>query len=237
MKNKTLIIGSSGLLGSKLKKHFEKCLCPNILELDIRQEIKKSKFYKENKSKLKNIKQVIHCAALKNVDFCDNNRVEALKTNVLGTINVALFCNEIKAKLIYISTDYVFRGDKGNYKPNDEVGRINFYGETKLASEIITKSIHDHLIIIRLSFCEDFFPYEKAYCNQISTKIIVSEAAQRIYDLVKSGYTGIKHLPGKKQSVYNFAKKTNKNVKKMLLENKNPPYRPLIINLLEENDQ
>lgn len=171
---------------------------------------------------------------MKNLEFCENNKIETIKTNILGTMNVALFCNEINAKLIYISTDYVFRGDKGNYKPNDEVGPINFYGETKLAAEIITKSISNHLII-RLSFCEDVFPYKLAYFNQISTKIKVSEASQKIYYLIQGNSTGTKHIPGTKQNVYNFAKKTNKNVKKTLIKNTKPPYRPLNSSLLEHD--
>jgi dTDP-4-dehydrorhamnose reductase len=223
MKNKILIIGANGLLGSKLKYYFPNCLCPTSEELNIKCDIRNSNFYKKNDCK--NIKQVIHCAAIKNLEFCEFNKIEATKVNILGTINVAFFCNEINAKLIYISTDYVFKGTRGNYKTNDEVGPINFYGETKLAGEIISKSIKNHLII-RLSFCEDVFPYEKAYSNQITTKITVSEAALRIHKLIKENSYGVQHLPGVRQSVYNFAKKSKKDVKKIYLENKSLPLRP-----------
>jgi dTDP-4-dehydrorhamnose reductase len=209
-----LILGSNGLLGSSLKKFFQNPYCPTRSELDVEKNLSTADFFK--KHSYNNLKLVINCAAIKNIKYCENNKLKAIQTNVLGNYNCAIFCNEINAKLVYISTDYVFRGDKGNYKPNDEVGPVNFYGETKLAAEIISKCTSKHLII-RLSFCEDIFPYEKAFCDQITTKISVSEAAKKIHKLVQDDASGVVHLPGIKQSVYNFAKTTNKNVKKCYL--------------------
>jgi len=223
MNSKILIIGSSGVLGSKLKTIFKDCYCPSKKELDIRNNIINSKFFKNHDCK--KIKTIINCAAIKNVEKCEKEKIEALKTNAIGTYNLAIFCEKIKAKLVYISTDYVFKGDKGNYKKNDLVGPINYYGETKLAGEIITKSIKKHLII-RLSFSEDEFPYDYAFSDQIATKIKVSTAANEIFELVKNNATGIRHLVGKKQSVYNFAKETNKKVKKISLRSINDKLRP-----------
>lgn len=209
-----LIIGASGLLGSNLLKHFPDAHAPSKKDLNVRKSIFKSEFCK--KHNYKKIKTVINCAAIKNVEKCEYKRLKALKTNIIGMCNLALFCNKINSKLVYISTDYVFRGTKEDYKPEDEVGPISYYGETKLAGEIIAKSVGVHLII-RLSFSQDIFPYEKAFVDQISTKVTVSEAASKIFNLVKNEECGIKHIVGKKQSVYEFAKKTKKSVKEISL--------------------
>ena len=212
-----LIIGASGLLGSKLQKFFPYCFAPSHQELDIEKEIIKSKFCKKND--YKKIKTVIHCAALKNVTECEKNKIRALETNVIGTYNVAIFCNKIKAKLVYISTNYVFKGDRGNYKPEDEFYPTTYYGETKLAGEFVSKSVDNHLII-RLSFSEDVFLYEDAFIDQISTKITASEAARRIFELIKNEQKGIKHIAGKKQSIYDFAKTTREKVNKIKMDEK-----------------
>jgi dTDP-4-dehydrorhamnose reductase len=224
-----LILGSNGLLGSSLKKFFQNPYTPSKSDLDVEKNIASSDFFKKNSCD--KLKLVINCAAVKSVEFCENNKLKAIQTNVLGNYNCAIFCNEINAKLVYISTDYVFRGDKGNYKPNDEVGPVNFYGETKLAAEIISKCTNKHLII-RLSFCEDVFPYEKAFCDQITTKMPVSEAAKKIYKLIQENASGVVHLPGTKQSVYDFAKTTKKNVKKCYLSNNCAIKRPKNTSLL-----
>lgn len=225
----TIIIGSTGLLGSNLKKYFPNSLCPSSRDLDIKKE--KSFCYFLKNENLQDIKTVIHCAALKNLNFCENNKKSAVETNILGTINVAFFCCKMNFKLVYISTDYVFRGDKGNYRPDDEVGPINFYGETKLAGEFISKCVKKHLII-RLSFCEDFFPYPKALCDQTTTKIPVTEAAKKIHELVVKDSSGTIHLPGVKQTVYEFANKSRTDVEKCYLKEFEIK-RPKDVSLLE----
>jgi dTDP-4-dehydrorhamnose reductase len=198
-----LITGGHGLLGKKLNELFENSLTPSHQEMDIRQNLMNSDYIKNIKNE---IHTVIHCAALKN-EICTKKPSEALLTNIVGTANVALFCQEIGAKLVYISTDYVFKGDRGNYKTTDEVGPVNYYAETKLAGEYATKSVKNHLII-RLSFFPDIFPYEKAFLDQFSTRMTASEAAIRIKNLIDQNQQGIKHLAGLKQSVYDFAQST-----------------------------
>jgi dTDP-4-dehydrorhamnose reductase len=78
---------------------------------------------------------IMHTAALTNVDECETNKELAYKINVEGTKKVAEIANELGAFIVYVSTDYVFSGDKGMYKEEDEPNPIDYYGYTKLLGE------------------------------------------------------------------------------------------------------
>lgn len=214
-KNDVLVTGGYGTLGTKLNDIMHNCHCPTHEQMDIRHDLTKSQYIQSIDPKT--IRTVIHCAALKN-EKCTNSPIDAMLTNIVGTTNVVLFCQSIGAKLVYISTDYVFRGDRGNYGPYDEVGPLNYYGETKLASEYAVKALKNYLII-RLSFFPDIFPYEKAFVDQFATRITVSEAAEKIVELIKDMKVGVHHISGPKRSVYDFALATSagKFVKPVLL--------------------
>ncbi|MCJ7613140.1 sugar nucleotide-binding protein, partial [Candidatus Bathyarchaeota archaeon] len=75
---------------------------------------------------------VVHAGALSNVDKCEENKELAWKINVEGTQHIAELSRKHKAFLIYVSTDYVFCGKKGNYTETDETKPVNYYGKTKL---------------------------------------------------------------------------------------------------------
>ncbi|MEM2890546.1 MAG: dTDP-4-dehydrorhamnose reductase [Candidatus Hadarchaeum sp.] len=78
---------------------------------------------------------IIHTAAYTDVDGCEINRDKALKLNALATQQIALGAQEINAYMIYVSTDYVFDGQKGMYKEDDAPCPVNYYGYTKLEGE------------------------------------------------------------------------------------------------------
>ena len=78
---------------------------------------------------------IIHTAALTNVDACEADKELAYEINVEGTRRMAEIANEFGAFLVYVSTDYVFSGDKGMYKEEDEPNPIDNYGYTKLMGE------------------------------------------------------------------------------------------------------
>ncbi|MDP6125883.1 MAG: NAD(P)-dependent oxidoreductase [Candidatus Latescibacteria bacterium] len=90
---------------------------------------------------------VIHSAAISGIDYCQQNQEEAWACNVTATENVAAACAEHTAKLVHVSTDTVFDGDRGWYSEDDDPMPINFYGETKLAAEdaVFAKS-HDSAV-------------------------------------------------------------------------------------------
>jgi dTDP-4-dehydrorhamnose reductase len=95
------------------------------------------------KSILSGFDVVVNCAAWTAVDDAEVNEATALAINGEGPRNVAKVCNEIGAKLVQISTDYVFSGDATTpYVENSEVGPKSAYGRTKLAGEV---AVRDHL--------------------------------------------------------------------------------------------
>jgi dTDP-4-dehydrorhamnose reductase len=94
---------------------------------------------------------IILTSAMTNVDECEMKREQALQVNVQGTKNVASAAQQHDAKLVYISTDYVFDGDQGLYKENDRVNPVNFYGRTKLEGENAVTTLCRHFIIARTS--------------------------------------------------------------------------------------
>lgn len=91
---------------------------------------------------------LIHTAAAVNVDRCEEERDYAYKLNVELTEVLVNICREQHIKLIYISTDAVYDGEKdGLYTEEDEVHPINYYGETKLKGELAVRKLKDSLIL------------------------------------------------------------------------------------------
>jgi len=79
---------------------------------------------------------IIHTAAETRVDYCESHPEQALRINALGTVNVRNAAAEINAELVYLSTDYVFDGDKSSpWLESDEPNPVNAYGISKLAGE------------------------------------------------------------------------------------------------------
>lgn len=149
---RVLVTGVKGQLGSdiaaELKLRTEECIGADIADFDIT----------DRGATVGTIKKympdcVIHCAAFTDVNGAEEKHGLCERINVLGTENVALACNEADAKLIYISTDYVFNGEGMRpYEPNDERDPINFYGMTKSLGEDKVRSICPKHFIVRTSW-------------------------------------------------------------------------------------
>ena len=99
---------------------------------------------------------IIHCAAWTNVDGAEdpNNKLLVKRINIDGTENLAKAAKEIDARLLYISTDYVFNGDGMQpWEPDDKnFAPLNYYGKTKLEGEISVSSILDKYFIVRIAW-------------------------------------------------------------------------------------
>ena len=149
---KILITGAKGQLGSELI-NYAKANDINAYGIDIDDcDITNLDAVK---SVLGDISPdcVIHCAAYTAVDKAESNRDLCLAINKTGTENIAKVCRDIGAKLVYISTDYVFPGDGiAQYKPDDETNPINFYGESKLLGELALKEHLTDYFIVRISW-------------------------------------------------------------------------------------
>ena len=110
---------------------------------------------------------MVHTAAETNVDRCEVNREHAWKVNVKGTRNIAEVCNGISAKVVYVSTDYVFDGGKGSYTEDDESNPVNYYGLTKLEGErCVTEICADH-VIIRTSVLYGWHPWKPNFVKWV----------------------------------------------------------------------
>lgn len=154
-----LITGGSGLLGSKtasisVRKGYEAYTGYNDheatkgipIKLDICNKREVDKAFEKIKPDT-----VIHAAALTNVDKCEENNELARRVNIGGTKNITEAAEQIKAFLVYVSTDYVFSGEEGSYRETDEPNPVNNYGLTKFEGEKIVTSSNLEWCIARSS--------------------------------------------------------------------------------------
>ena len=156
---KLLITGASGLYGSKLAKmalsqNFDVYSC-DVQELSVygkfmKVDISDKRLVDESFLEIKP-DVVVHAATLTDVDKCETNKGLAWKINVDGTKNIVDAAKKQQAFLVYISTDYVFSGDKGQYKETDKPEPINYYGYTKLKAEELVENGSDSYCIARPS--------------------------------------------------------------------------------------
>lgn len=165
---------------------------------------------------------VIHCAAYTAVDKAESEQDEAFRVNRDGTSNIALASHEIGAKLIYISTDYVFDG-KGNtpYTETDVVNPNTVYGASKLAGEEVVQAIHSHYFIVRTSwvygqygnnFVKTMLNLAKqrtspqVVADQIGSPTYTYDLARFLLQLVETDHYGIYHASNADScSWYHFA--------------------------------
>ena len=145
---KYFITGGAGQLGYDLIKELKKrkqddYLAPTIEELDITDLEALRKVVKDY-----NPDVIYHLAAYTAVDKAEENKDLCYQINVVGTENIVSVAKEVKAKVIYISTDYIFQGNKdGIYEVLDEANPINYYGYTKFLGEEEVKKLKDFLIV------------------------------------------------------------------------------------------
>jgi dTDP-4-dehydrorhamnose reductase len=150
---KVLVVGAAGQLGSEL--------CEYLLKedhYDIFQYDKETMDITDLSATMTVVKEItpnviINCAAYTNVDGAETDYETAYKINVLGCENLAKASVAVKAKLIHISTDFVFDGEKTNpYFEYDATGPMSVYGQTKLAGEWAIRHEMSRFFIIRTSW-------------------------------------------------------------------------------------
>lgn len=199
-KHKTIFTGGSGLLGSAFKKILPDVHYPSHEEFDITDYGQMHEFFETHPCDV-----VIHAAAFTSPPLIDKDPLKAIAANIVGTSNVVRLCMEFDARLIYISTDYVFKGDRGNYEETDPVYPVNKYAWSKLGGECAVR-MYDRSLIIRTTFGPDVFPYEKAFVDQWTSRESVSVIAEKISKLIDREITGVLHVGGRRKTVFEFAK-------------------------------
>lgn len=152
---------------------------------------------------------VIHCAAWTAVDAAEDMPEQVFAVNEGGTRNIAVACHKIGAKMLYISTDYVFPGIGTHfYEPDDPTGPVNVYGKSKLAGELAVKEILEKYFIVRTSwvFGEHGNNFVKTMlrlaetrtevsvvCDQVGSPTYTADLAPLLCDMVGTEKYGTYH--------------------------------------------
>jgi dTDP-4-dehydrorhamnose reductase len=220
---KLLITGASGLYGSKLAEIAEKeghevysfhsqhqASHGTPLKLDITD-------MQNVEAKTAEIKPdaIVHAASMTDVDKCELNREHAWRVNVEATINIANAAKTAGAYLLYISTDYVFDGEKGCYRETDLPSPLSYYAYTKLKAEEHIKNIVNECCIVRPSVIYGATPaagkinfalwvinklknkeQAKVFVDQWNSPTLNTSLAEMTLEAVERKLTGIYHMSG-----------------------------------------
>jgi dTDP-D-glucose 4,6-dehydratase len=199
---KVFITGGDGALGKALKVHmgsnFE-VLAPNKIECDVLNPLQLESLITQFSPDI-----VIHLAAFVDTFGCENDIAKALDVNVIGTINIVKVCSKINCKFVYVSSEYVFGGEKGSYSVKDRLDPINVYGKTKSASEYIV-SILPNYQIIRAPFIRKIYP--KVFTDQYCSRYFIDEVLDKIIDNILYNSDNIIHIASERTSLYELYKK------------------------------
>ena len=165
---------------------------------------------------------VVHCAAYTNVEKAQEDYITCNAINAGSAKSIAITCNNIGAKLVYISTDYVFKGDGDQpFEIDSPKGPLNEYGLSKLAGEENVKNECKRYFIIRTSWlfakesknfvntirrlCKDKKEIS-VVCDQIGSPTYADDLAVLICDMIKTEKYGIYHATNENYcSFYEFA--------------------------------
>ncbi len=207
---KILVTGSNGRFGKILKslKDNKKFIFRDRKQLNILSL----------SSIKKNIKQfkpssILHLAGLSRpMSMHEVEISKSIDLNIIGTSNLVKECAERNVKIIYLSTNYIYQGTKGNYKETDPLKPWNNYGWSKLGGEAAVH-MYKNSLILRISMTEKPFVHSHAYANVKSNFIFQEDVAKMIIKLM--GKKGIINVGGKSQTIYNFVKKNKKDIKKL----------------------
>lgn len=194
-----LFTGGSGLLGSEFRLLRPDILYPDSTEFDVTDFGQMDAFAAKC-----GLGVMIHAAAFTSPPAIDRDPQRALTANIVGTANVVRLCAARGARLIYISTDYVFDGSRGNYGEDDPVRPVNKYAWSKLGGECAVR-LYDNALIVRTSFGPTPFPFPKAFVDQWTTREPVAVIARKIADLLDIDVRGVIHVGGARRTVIDYA--------------------------------
>jgi dTDP-4-dehydrorhamnose reductase len=202
---KLLVTGGNGLLGTELKK----ILSPAVIFTDrddaditdFHQVDRMMKFYQPD--------AVLHLAAYTSVNSAQNNKNLCYEVNVIGTRNVAI----LSKHLIYMSTEYIFDGEKGNYTEDDYPNPLNFYSLTKLLGEYEAVQA-EKCTIIRTLFKPRPYKHPQCPVDMWTSGGYVDEIAGEIKEALLriDKLPGILHIGIERINLFELAKQTRPDV-------------------------
>ncbi|MBE5932917.1 MAG: dTDP-4-dehydrorhamnose reductase [Lachnospiraceae bacterium] len=204
---KILVTGCNGQLGRAINKVYEgedvQLINTDVAELDITNVDQVISFVLEHRPEV-----IINCAAHTNVNACETQWDLAYKINAIGPRNLSIAATKVGAKMIHVSTDYVFDGT--NTEPYNEfspVAPLGAYGKTKLEGEEFVKKFSDKYFIIRTAwlygegknFVQTMLTLGKekgevsVVCDQIGSPTSAKSLAEMIHVLEPTENYGLFH--------------------------------------------
>ena len=220
MKKKILVTGGNGRFANILRKNNTKLnlVFKNKKQLNIMDILSIEKCFKKEKPKI-----VLHTAGLSRpMNIHERNITKSIDLNIIGTANITKICKKFNIKLIYFSTGYIYDGVKGNFREEDPVKPFNNYGLSKLGGEASVQ-MYKNSLILRITMTEKPFIHKKAFSN-VKTNFMFHEDLVEILPKIIN-QKGIINVGGPTLSVYEFAKKYNKDVKKIKYKGKKLPLK------------
>ncbi len=162
---------------------------------------------------------VIHCAArirTRGTDSAEERRAMS-RVNIFGTGTLARAAETAGARLVYVSTDFVFDGSKpgGRYTERDTPCPLGYYPLTKFAGEQLALQ-HPNSLSVRFSFNESW-PYPKAFTDRFTSKLPAAEAASQLVEAALSEARGVLHVGGPRRSYFEFARSLGAEVEPMTM--------------------
>ena len=207
MSKKIVVTGGSGRFGSILKsyKTKHKIFFPSKKELNISSFKNIEKYLKLKKPDI-----LIHLAGLSRpMQIHEKNISKSIDLNIIGTANITKACEKKNIKLIYFSTNYVYPGQRGNYKESDPLLPVNYYAWSKLGGEASVQ-LYKNSLIMRVCMTEKPFVHKKAFTNVKTSFAYHDEVVKILFKVLQ--FKGIINVGGKTASAYDFAKKYNNKV-------------------------
>ena len=214
---KILVTGGDGRFAAELKKIETKYkfVYLNKRQLDVLKESSILKAINKYKPQA-----ILHLAGLSRPMNIHIKKIsDSINLNIIGTCNVVNACIRKKIKIIYFSTSYIYPGKKGGYKETDGLHPWNNYGWSKLGGEAAVQ-MYKNSLIIRACMTERPFLHKKAYVNVKSNFIFQDQFAKIFLKIINK--KGVYNVGGKSQSIYNFVKSNNPNIKKRLSKGEFP---------------
>lgn len=206
-----LMTGGSGRLGRELRALLPGVVSPSSAELDVTDAAQVLDVVSRASPDV-----IVHAAAYTDVGGAEQDRARCWAVNVGGTRHVARAANAVGAKLVHISTDYVFSGETGNYREEDTPGPVvNYYALSKLVAEEAARAAARHLIL-RTSFRPREFQYPVAFSDVFTGQDYVDVIAPQIALAVAHAAEiedEVLHIVTERKSVYELARRRRPDVR------------------------
>lgn len=197
--HKIAVTGATGLLGRELSRYLDFIPVTHQM-VDITNKEQVEKVFNEI-----NPDVIVHLAAISKATTAELDKDVAYKTNVVGTANVA----SVAKHLIYMSTDYVFDGNKGMYTEDDKPNPQTYIGLTKYLGEKEARKAKRYTII-RTSFKEIPYPHSVVPGNMFSSADYIPIIAYKLAQAIKhyDKLPNTLHIGTERKRLYDLARKT-----------------------------